>query len=97
MAVEVVGILGRDGGCILRSTLAEIVKDLRCVVIDDDEHSTRLNELARRRFGSGLFKKSPETRHFLDAELWRMRPLENFALRTDHESKLISSVRLNLT
>ncbi len=96
MAMEVVGIVGRDSGCILRSTLAEIAKDMRCVVIDNDHHSTRLSELALGRFRSRLFKKFPETRHFLDTELGRVRSLENFALRTDHEGEFISSVWLNL-
>src|SRR5271156_4035263 len=96
MAMEVVRIVGRDSHCILRPTLADIAKDMRCVVIDDDDHSARLSELARRRFRSGLFEKFPESRHLLDAELRRVRSLENFALRTDHEGELISSVWLNL-
>ena len=96
MTMEVMGIVGRNSDCILRSTLAEIAKDMRCVVIDDDDHSTRLSELARRRFRSGLFKKFPEARYFLDAELGRVRSLEDFALRTDYECELSSSVWLNL-
>lgn len=96
MAMEVVGIVGRNSGCILRSTLAEIAKDMRRVMIDDDDHSTRLSELASGRFRSGLFKKLPESRHLLDAELGRVRSLENFSLRTDHEGEFISSVWLNL-
>ena len=95
MTMEMTRIVGRDSDCALRSTLAEIAKDMRCVVIDDDDHSTRLIELARRRFRSSLLKKFPETRHFLDAEFGRVRSVEDFALRTDHESELISSVRLN--
>ena len=94
--LEVMGIVGRDSDCILPSTHVEIAKDMRRVVIDDDDHSTRLSELARRRFRSGLFKKFPETRHFVDAKFARVRSPENFALRTDYEGEFISSVWLNL-
>src|SRR5271156_4488318 len=71
MAMEVVGIVGGDSDGILRSTVAEIAKYMRCVVIDDDDHSTRPNGPVRGRFRSGRFKKFPEPRHFLGAKLGR--------------------------
>src|SRR5579863_773826 len=79
VAMKVVRIVGGDSGRILRSTLTEIAKDMRGVVIDDDHHSTRLNEFAGGRFRSGLFEEFPETRHLLDAELARARSFENLA------------------
>jgi len=96
MTMEVVGIIGRDSNGILRSTLAQIAKNMRCVVIDNSDHSARLNELARGRIRSGRLKKFSEARHLLDAELGCVRSLENFALRADHEGEFISSVWLNL-
>src|SRR5271166_6188168 len=59
VAMKVVRIVGGDSGCILRSTLTEIAKDMRGVVLDDDHHSTRLNELAGGRFRSRIFEEFP--------------------------------------
>jgi hypothetical protein len=96
MTMEVVGIIRRDSDCILRSNLPEIAKNMRCVVIDYDDHSTLPNGLARGRLRSGFFKKFTEPRHLLDAELGRVRLVENFALPTDHEGEFVSPVWQNL-
>ncbi len=48
MVMVAVGVIGRDGLCIPRSALTEIAKNMCCMVIDNDDHPTRLNELLRR-------------------------------------------------
>src|SRR6266436_4150868 len=59
MVMVVVGVVGPDGHCTLRTALTEIAKNMCCMVIDNDDHPTRLNELVRGRFRSGQFKKLP--------------------------------------
>src|SRR5258708_32116813 len=97
MVMVVVGFVGRDGHCIGRTALTEIAKNMCCMVIDDDDHPMRLNELVRGRFRSGQFKKLPKSRHLLDADFRRVRSLEDLTPCTDNEGEFISSMCLNPT
>lgn len=97
MVMEVVWIVGLDGACILRAALAEVTKNMRCMVIDNDDHPTRLNELARGRIRFSFFKEFPQPRHLLDADFRRVRSLEQFTSRTHYEGEFISTMCLNLT
>src|SRR5271170_4994083 len=87
MVMVVVGIVGRDGHRILRTPLTEIAKNMCRMVIDNDDHPTRLNELVRGRFRSGQFKKFPKSRHLLHADFRRVRSLEDLASRTHHKGE----------
>ena len=57
MTVEVVQIVGLGRSCISWSILAEIAKNMRCMMIDNDDHSARLNESAGGRYQPRLFKQ----------------------------------------
>jgi hypothetical protein len=96
MTVEVVQIVGLGRSCIARSILAEIAKNMRCMMIDNDDHSARLNESAGGRYQPRLFKQFSESRYLINPELGAVRPLENIALRSDQEGEFIPSQLLNL-
>jgi hypothetical protein len=94
--MEVVGIIGFYFDLILRLAAAEVVEDMCCVMIDDDDHSSGLRDSRGRQFGCGCLEKPPEARHFIDRALRRMWLLEDFALRADDKCELLPTVRLYL-
>lgn len=96
MVMEVVGIVGFYVDLLLGPAAAQVVEDMRCVMVDDDNHPGRSRNFVGRRLGSGSFEKPPEARHFVYGALRRMRLLENFALRAHDECEFLPTVRLYL-
>src|ERR1700674_738389 len=95
MMVKVVRIVGLDSNFVCRTALAEIPKNVRCVVIDNRDYSTWLHKLCGWRFRSGLFKESSQSRYLVDADFGRLRAFEDLAFGTYYEGEFIPSLWLN--
>src|ERR1700733_13765722 len=95
MMVKVVRIVGLDGNFVCRTALAEIPKNVRCVVIDNHDHSTWLHKLCGWRFRSGLFQESSPSGSLGDPDFGRLRAFEALAFGTYYEGEFIPSLWLN--
>ncbi len=83
-----------------RTTSTEILVNMGGVMVDDDDHTTRLSSLRLRTWlhtGFGFFQEFTQARNFLFTKIMSLRPLEEGALAADAKDKFVVSMWLNLT
>ena len=93
--MEVMGIVGLDGGFILGPAAVDIAKNMCGVMIDDYDHATRLWAYDRRRFRGGSLEKSTQPRNLIGTQLGCVGLLEEFPVSADDKSELAAAGRLH--